>query len=195
MMLTPQTRHVTRAWRASTDQDRQAGKSWYPDAHGLARSLDADVQRAAGIIAVLSPMTSWETNVRLAQDTYAGRPVRGLGPSVRKARAILDGQVPAEIIKPSPRARKVWSFWLLISDPTDDRTVCVDRHAYDIAVGRVTDDSVRAEYLRKVGAYETVAECYRRAARVISRETGERWTPAEIQATTWVYWRRQKRAG
>jgi hypothetical protein len=80
-------------------------------------------------------------------------------------------------------------------NPADPRAVVVDRHAIDIAVGRVLTDTDRGKLLGRKGAYDAIAELYRRAAKSITRRNaGEAWTPAEVQAATWTYWRRERAA-
>lgn len=191
MSTTPSTRNITKIFRATTTDDRIAGLSWYATAREVAATLDpSDPARAAAVLAVLSPRTSWPQNVRLAQDAYAGRRVGALGANVRKAARILGGEDAADVVT----GDKVRAFWLTIVDPSDPRAVVVDRHAFDVACDQVTDDATRGRYLGKVGKYAELADLYRRAARIISRETGQTWTPAAVQATTWVYWRRERAA-
>lgn len=191
MNATPAVRNITKIFRRTTAEDRIAGLSWYATAREVAEQLDpTDPVRAAAVIAVLSPRTSWPQNVRLAQDAYAGRKVGALGANVRKAQALLAGADPEDIVT----GAKVRAFWRTIVDPTDPRAVVVDRHAFDVACDRVTDDATRGRYLGRVGKYDELADMYRRAARIISRETGQQWTPAAVQAATWVYWRRERAA-
>lgn len=191
MNAAPTTRNITKIFRQTTTDDRIAGLSWYATAREVAQTLDPhDPARAAAVLAVLSPRTSWPLNVRLAQDAYAGRKVGALGANVRKAAAIIAGGDPEEIVSGS----KVRAFWRTIVDPTDARAVVIDRHAFDVACDRVTDDATRGRYLGRVGKYDELCDLYRRAAKIISRETGQTWTPAAVQATTWTYWRRERAA-
>jgi hypothetical protein len=186
--MIPATRNVTRAFRDASDHDRRAGKAWYGEARALAATLDpADPARAAAVIAVLSPRVAWSFNVTLAHDAYAGRPLRCMTRHADKARAILAGADP-DMIVTGPKVR---AFWRTIADPADASTVVVDRHAIDVALGMVTDDDTRGRVVRGKG-YDRVAHCYRQAARILSRESGEAWTPSEVQAATWLYWRRRK---
>lgn len=187
--LSVSTRNITRVFRATTPDDRCAGQGWYVSAHQIAVALDpANPVRAAAVIAVLSPMLSWPRNVAEARNIYAGRPVRVLGSNVDKARRILAGADPEHVVS----GRKVRAFWETIADPTEPSAVVIDRHAIDIAAGRVLGDRIRDSHLRRVGAYDEVADKYRRAARRLSDEIGLRITPAEVQATTWIYWRRER---
>jgi len=182
-------RNITRVYRASTPDDRVEGRRWYATARQLAESLDPENPvRAAAVIAVLSPQLSWRRNVVEAQNAYAGRPIRTLGRSADKARRILAGEDPEDVVS----GPKVRAFWRTIVDPADPRAVVIDRHAIDIAAGRILGDRVRGNYLARAGAYDTVCDSYRRAARILSREDNSDISPAAVQATTWVYWRRER---
>lgn len=211
MNATPSTANILRVFRAASAEDVTAGREWYARAHAAARDLaamgDGDVTRAAAVIAVLSPSTPWQRNVALARQAYAmaadgatfdeiSAPGRdgGLGTiraNSRKAAALVLGADPAAVVS----GPKVTAFWARIADAASGdatyRSVVVDRHAFDIAVGRVTDDRTRSMYLSRVGGFRTVQLRYAHAASVL-RRTGEApdITPAELQAVTWVAWRR-----
>ncbi|MCX2949922.1 hypothetical protein [Lentzea sp. NEAU-D7] len=181
-------RNITRIYRAATTDDRVEGRGWYATAREIAESLDPeDPARAAAVIAVLSPQLSWRRNVIEAQNAYAGRPIKTLGLNAEKARRILAGENPEDVVS----GPKVRAFWRTIADPSDPRAVVIDRHAIDIAAGRVLGDKVRGVLLSRAGAYDEVCDVYRRAARILSREFGTDLSPAAVQATTWVHWRRE----
>lgn len=175
---------------------------------------EREVRKAAGVIAALSPRLAWRKNVeyaKLAYMTYAGIATQGLmsmrtdgdiseayfagmiptlNANARKAFRILNGEDPEDVLG----GPKVRAFYFTIVNPTDPRAVVVDRHAIDITFGQVLNDQARGLALGRKGAYDRVSELYRRAARIISAELGEVWTPAQVQATTWTYWRRERAA-
>lgn len=195
----PKTGHVYAAnansarildvYRQATVAELEAGMAWYADAHALASRLNpADVSGAAGVIAALSPMMPWDRNMMLAARAYEDGTASGaLYGNVAKANAILAGSNPLDVLG----GDKVRNFYAAIADPTSKSAVCIDRHAFDIAVGRVTNNESRAALGRK-GIYERFANAYRRAARVLSKETGMDVTPSQVQAVTWLTWRRLK---
>jgi hypothetical protein len=78
----------------------------------------------------------------------------------------------------------------VIAYPESDAVV-VDRHAFDIAVGRVTNNETRYALGRK-GVYGSFAKAYVRAAKTIARETGMDVSASQVQAVTWTVWRRLK---
>lgn len=210
-MTETRTRNITAAFRAATIEDRAAGREWYQRASYLALQLATEhgttMRQAAGVIAALSPRLAWRKNVEYARLAfrlyYVGtmrHPLQSravwesqmpvLKANARKAWRILEGEDPDAVLG----GPKVRAFYFTIVSPDDPRAVVIDRHAFDVAAGQVLDDARRGIVLGRKGAYDAVSTLYRRAARIISRETGEHWTPAEIQATTWTYWRRERAA-
>ena len=176
-------------YRLATVVELDYGHNWYRIANALARRLDpiAPVQ-AAGVIAALSPMMDWDRNMMLAIRAYEDGEASGaLFGNVRKANAIMAGADPLEILG----GKKVRNFFAAIANPESEEAVCIDRHAFDIAMGRVTNDKTRGALSRK-GVYEEFQDAYRRAAKVLTKETGVHHTPSEVQAVTWVAWRRLK---
>lgn len=192
---TPHTRNVTRVYRAATAQDVADGTEWYDRARRLAVSLDpANPARAAAVIALVSPLTPWARNVWLAGEAYrmhaAGEDVGVLLPTLKrnavKVARVLGGEAPETVVS----GPKVTPFYLTIADPTNPHAVVIDRHAYDIAVGRVTDDETRGKGIGSVKRQAALELCYSRAARILTRETGTVVLPSTVQAVTWVAWRR-----
>lgn len=185
----PRAARILRCYRQATAPTVDAGLNWYRDAHATARSLDpGDPRRAAGVIAALSPRLQWARNLELAARAYAdGHATGTLGASCRAANTILGGAEPLDVLA----GPKVRAFFTLIAQPDDPRTVCVDRHAIDIAVGaRMSDAERTALYpLATGGLYQAFARCYRRAATHLGV------SPAQVQAVTWLHWRASLRPG
>ncbi len=177
------TPNVLRTYDAASADQVAEGLDWYHNAHAAAASLDpASPRRAAGVIAALSPRMPWPRNLELAARAYAdGHATGALGRSCRQANDILAGAHPFDVLT----GTKVRAFYALIDNPDDAWTVCIDRHAIDVAVGQKMPDPIRvATYpMGRSGMYERFARCYRRAA----DQLGVR--PAQVQAVTWVTWR------
>lgn len=181
-MVGPNVGNVTRVYRYATDEQRMEGLAWYRNAHGFAVSLDpGNPRRAAGVIAALSPKTSWARNVELAGRAYADGEASGtLGVSCRAADAILAGADPLDALT----GPKVRSFFTLIADPEDGVSVCIDRHAVDVALGERLTERDRSRWpLARRGLYGTFADCYREAGDALGVSA------ADVQAVTWVAWR------
>lgn len=183
MTDTASTTNILRVYRAADADSLRNGMRWYADAHNFARRLDPNnVERAAGIIAALSPLNGWENNKNKAALLYSqngdGTNV-GLFRNVAKAQAIYSGGDPNVILK----GDKVMAFYRTIVDPRGDIDPVIDRHAFDIAVGERTNDKRRGILSRK-GVYLSFAAAYREAA--ITEGIGS----AQMQAVTWVFWRK-----
>lgn len=185
----PNAARILDVYRLATLQELEDGLNWYRDAHAVAVALDpARPHAAAGVIAAMSPMMSWGQNVNVAARAYAdGRATGGLFRNCAKADAILAGAEPLDVL----RGDKVCNFYKAIADPNDGSAVVIDRHAFDIAVGRITNDKSRAALGRK-GVYESFARAYVRAAKTVAAETGMDMSPSAMQAITWGTWRRLK---
>jgi hypothetical protein len=185
----PNAARILDVYRQATLQELQEGLEWYSDAHHVAAALDpARPHAAAGVIAALSPMMGWDRNIMLAARAYADGYASGaLYRNVAKADAILAGAEPLDVL----RGDKVCNFYKAIANPHDGTAVVIDRHAFDIAVGRITNDQSRSALSRK-GVYESFARAYSRAAVALTKETGMDISPSAVQAVTWTVWRRLK---
>jgi hypothetical protein len=186
----PLTRHVTAVFRSATPAQIAGSLDWYADAHEIAHALavknGVSIETAAGVIAALSPMQGWGANVNLAARflaTPGGLTSGYLGLGLAKGRAILAGARPETVLTSS----KIGAFYAGIVNAGETDTVCVDRHAYDIAVNRRHTDATRPKLSGK--RYADVADKYVKAARILSRETGMPLYAAQIQSITWVTWR------
>lgn len=185
--MIPTVENVLSVFHAATDEQMTTGLDWYNDAHEFALSLDAsNPSRAAGVIAALSPMMGWDCNKMQAGRVFERGNAAGLGlaRNCDKAQMIYDGSNPEDVLK----GDKVCAFYRTILNPTGDISPVIDRHAFDIAVGRVTDDKSRSMLTRK-GVYDSFANVYRHAA--IAVGVGA----AQMQAVTWTAWREGKSSG
>lgn len=173
-------RNIVSVWSMATAEQLRQGCDWYGQAHDTAAMLaDGDVRTGAGLLAALSPQTTWWLNVELACDAFeSGNATRHTRDSCSKANRIMAGIDPADVL---PMSRKTGHFYRCILDPSDPVAVCIDRHAYDIVVGIPLGDWNRG--LSAHGRYALVAQCYWEAA----QRLGE--LPSTVQAVTWVAWR------
>jgi hypothetical protein len=187
----PSVRNITRVFRAADASQLAAGLDWYADAHKVAQALatqnDVPLTVSSGVIAALSPLNGWGANVNLASRFLAtpggltsGYLTLGLG----KARRILAGESPAHVLG----GLKITAFYhAILSAGMTNEAVVVDRHAYSLATNvRYTDDTMPTLKGRRYG---DTADCYRRAARILSREADTPVYAAQVQAVTWVTWR------
>lgn len=183
------TDNIRAVWLSATDSDIATGASWYARAHAVAERVGrGDVEVGAGILAALSPQCSWKDNVRqaLARPASPRGTFRGnTRARILVANAIHRGFKPLDTLK----GLKTRGFYLGILTSGETAEVCIDRHAISIALGRMATDKERrldgrcrkdrAQYAAYAAAYVEV-----------SQETG--YSPAQLQAITWVAWRRMK---
>lgn len=146
------------------------GLCWYANAHRIAAVIaDGDALAGSGVLASLSPMTSWPRNIILARMVWT----LGDCPHTMRcrimAKAIRLGAPPLCVLC----GPKVRAFHTCIVSGGDTDAVCVDRHAFDAAMGRRMRRSPRAS------EYPAVAEAYRSAASTLSVP------PPVVQATVW----------
>lgn len=179
----PSVDNVLGIYANASANSLREGLSWYLDAHNFCKTLDPqNVERAAGIVAALSPMNGWENNKNKAAQLYRQNGDGtgcGLKANVSKAVRIYNGEDPREVL----RGDKVRAFFETIANPTSQTVPpVIDRHAFDIAVGEKTDDKTRGMLGRK-GVYGQFAEVYCEAAKIAGIGS------AQMQAVTWVAWR------
>ena len=185
-----QVRRILAIYERATPQDLSEGMGWYEAANtyaeGLSEKYGLTVRQSAGIIAALSPQVSWSQNLILADGLAAGKNVGALGRSLAKAKAIRDepDTDPLAILG----GKKVRAFYGCILEPGMSLDVCIDRHAFDLAEGRIRNSEEDRHRLDRVGVYEQVATSYRVCAKALDV------MPHQVQAVTWVVWRHLKNA-
>lgn len=170
---------IMRAWDASDETTRTAGAAWYRTARVHAETIsDASgitVDAAAAVIAHLSPRTTWARNVSYAYAVVetGSKPNGCIEDNYDRAVAALQSDTPADSF--GSKAHKTRAFCRNILG--DDQAVTVDVWAYRLAIG--TDENMQS-ILKRVDTYDSIAHCYRLAA----KRAGV--TPAVMQATTWI---------
>lgn len=183
--------------RASPAQ-RARGKAWYSTAHTFATGLadryglPGGTEQAAYVIAALSPQQSWSANQQSADLLIRTGSTFGLGANIAKARRILSGENPATVLAPPDPTRrtgsKVRAFAECILANGRTSTVCVDRHAADVALGRSSDAPPLPAGFITAKRYDLISTAYRQAA----QRTGGTLTACEVQAITWITRREDK---
>jgi hypothetical protein len=173
------------------------GARWYQRASDAAAiiasrySITAD--KVAAVIAALSPSNRWERNVTDAEvlcrayvlggHTAADKvKVSTYGANKIKALRILAGELPLNVLG----GLKVRAFYRCIVG--DDSAVCVDGHAYAIWAGERIATTKTPKISSKL--YDAIAADFARAADTINSITGAAYSPAQVQAITWLTYRR-----
>ena len=194
------TRNIAGMLQLASQADIEAGIEWYARAHRLASRLsdayDLSLGQAVGVIAALSPNNRWERNCADAEAMIKAWH-HGSDPSLvkvctfntnkAKASAILDLADPSSInIAAILNGRKVSAFFLSIMGDPD--AVCVDGHAYAIWIGERVPTTKTPSI--GVALYADIARAYVLVAKRSKELCGETLTPTQVQAVTWVTYRR-----
>jgi hypothetical protein len=181
VMTVTQVENIIACYSRGTFDQIRTGAAWYDSAHALALELSpGDVWRGAGVIAAFSPLQQWELNVRNARNAFATGIATGHTKQMcSQAQRILDGAHPLDVLG----GQKTRAFAAAIADPHGSTIATIDRHAHDIAVGRVFTEKTRVIGKR---VFNEMSESYSIAA----RELG--FSVAQTQAITWVIWRAEK---
>lgn len=162
-------------WEIATEEQRSAGRGWYPTAHAEARLMAEHyrmpVTRAAAIIAVLSPLTRWSGNLEDAWSVCeGGKAKHALPRNEAKALRLKDGESIANVIG----GRKVTSFWLNIANPLH-----FEGTTNDSWIARAFGIS-ESDMFNVYGVYDAVTGGLALAA----KRLGE--LPSTVQATVWL---------
>ena len=188
--------NIQAIYQLATVAEQQDGKAWYPVAHCVALEL-ADRYgvtecQAIGVIAALSPRNKWERNIHDAENLISSYVAGGedqalatkvctFGANKIKAVKILQTADPtADDVRTILSGPKLQEFFTCILGLHSE--VCIDGHAFCIWNGGRTGlkdvPSIGVKLRRQIKAdYVAVAD-----------RIGI--TPSELQAVTWVAWRR-----
>ena len=199
------TRHIDSIiamYFSSSKVDRVKGKNWYSNAYSIACTLGKKYgvtsNTVSAVISALSPSNKWNRNVEDAEmmlranaydlDLTECKPST-YGNQKLKAIAIIEGNVSDDdSLKGILNGQKTKSFYANISTngKTDDCTI--DGHSYNVWNGTVTNLNDVPGMTPKT--YRMIQDDYRTAAKIISEIEGETLKASEIQAITWVAYRR-----
>ena len=189
-------RNIVENYNSASINVIREGMAWYKDAHHLcenwANKYGTDASKVAGIIAALSPLTSWERNKEIAelflQGKRKGLHTKAMIDKAEKILAANSWNENPEILN----GDKITSFWYNIRAPYSrfGHFVTIDRHAISVAYGREINDKDRPQLTKK--QYNFIAMAYVDAAKEISKGLGVIRLPLEVQAVTWVNFRINK---
>ena len=196
------TRNILAVFALATAGEVQEGREWYDRANRVSAEIASahgiSLETAAGVIAALSPNNRWERNIVDAENIIRAYSIGGAeealnvkvctyGKMKDKAIAILEAphHLHHEDIL---NGRKITAFYLCIIGCKD--SCCIDGHAYSIWFG----DRLTMKQVPNIGKklYAEICSDYVEAAAIL-RGTGSRFadlTAYEVQAITWVTWRR-----
>ncbi len=190
--------NIISIWKLSTPQEKRDGVVWYVDAHKECQQMSEDFgvsdYLAAGVVSALSPNNKWAINVRNARDLIynfiQGEDINAFKVSTYpmnkvKAWEIMQENHDYESMKGKLNGQKTTCFYENIMG---EDTCTVDGHARNIAyMERVTLTSDKSA-VGKV-EYREIQQAYMTAAKKL-RYQNKRVKSYELQAVTWVAWRR-----
>ena len=196
--LSHNAREIVAKFTLATSQEVQLGCDWYPSALSIAARIGEkyglSAQTAAGVIAALSPNNRWERNIIDAENIikcWAAGGTRSdllavkvctYGKMKEKAIDILTTPIGVNI-KETLKGKKIVEFFNCITNPLLN-DLFTDGHAYSVWFGqRLTMKEVPPIGVKLRAQIKTD---YRDATAFINEELSEHFTPADIQAITWV---------
>jgi len=190
--------NIIKIYKLATPEEKRDGIVWYANAYSdcnrIALDLSVPVHIVTGVVAALSPNNKWNRNVtnarELIQAFVNGDDMDSVKVSTyhtmkKKAWSILEDMPNHEGVIVLLNGRKIVSFYRNIMG---DDTCTVDGHAKNIYYGErhgLTDD--RTNVGKK--EYKTISDAYVKAGKRV-RVNGRSLKAFEIQAITWVVWRR-----
>ena len=190
--------NIIKIYKLATPEEKRDGIGWYANAYSdcnrIALDLSVPVHIVTGVVAALSPNNKWDRNVvnarELIQAFVNGDDMDSVKVSTyhtmkKKAWSILEDMPDHEGVVVLLNGQKIVSFYRNIMG---DDTCTVDGHAKNIYYGErhgLTDD--RTNVGKK--EYKTISDAYVKAGKRV-RVNGRSLKAFEIQAITWVVWRR-----
>lgn len=186
---------------SATDLEIINGVEWYHAANKaaaiMAHRYGVTMKTAAGVIAALSPNNRWERNLSDADsmirahstgDYNAADSIKVGTYNANKIKAlkILSGDDCLQVLG----GLKVRAFYDCI---IGGDSVCVDGHAYAIWTGQYIPTTKTPKITPKV--YSAIAADYRKAADTINSILQAEYSADQIQAITWLVWRRLIKEG
>jgi hypothetical protein len=197
------TRHISGMLQLASQGDIIEGINWYQRAYDLALRFTHNYEwltmgQAVGVIAALSPNNKWERNCIDAEamiktwhigGDYNAIKVCTFNTNKQKAIAILSldvGSVDTETIPNILSGQKVVAFYKSIMG--NPNAVCVDGHAYAIFIGERIPTTKTPSITPKL--FETIQRAYQLVAKRSVDLCGVELSPTQVQAVTWVTYRR-----
>lgn len=189
----------------ATDIEKGEGSDWYARAmiaaQTISNSTGVNVNKVAGVIAALSPNNRWERNLIDAEnvckvfvngdvDDVMNVKVCTYGKMLVKAVKVLQCDKVSEI-PTILNGRKIRAFYECIVGKSD--AVVVDGHAYSIWIG----ERLTMKQVPNIGIklYANITADYIQATQEINAKFNANLLPFQVQAITWVAWRRLHSVG
>ena len=194
--LSHNAREIVAKFTLATSQEEQLGCDWYPSAlkiaSRIANKYGLRTEVLAGDIAALSPNNRWERNIVDAEAIIKCWAAGGTRTDILNVKVCTYGKMKAKAVDILTRdipiveilnGKKIIEFFNCITNPALN-DVCIDGHAYSVWFGqRLTMKEVPA--IGKKLRHQIKTD-YCDATAFINEELDTAYTPADIQAITWV---------
>ena len=190
--------NIVSVYRMATPEEKRDGIVWYANAYAdckrIAVDCDVPIHIVVGVVAALSPNNKWDRNVTNARDLIEGYlngdyveniKVSTYNAMKNKAWSILETMADSDDVITILNGQKITSFYQNIMGYD---TCTVDGHAKNIFYGvrhGLTDDKTNVGKRE----YREISQAYVDAGKKV-RVNGRPLKAFEIQAITWVVWRR-----
>jgi len=179
------------AFDSAINGELGAGMLWYFRANELCQEFVdryesiSTLEQAAGILAAISPMKTWDQNVKEAHRAMKTGRHFGLPDVDTKVKRMLGGFHPTEVLKgPGIKGYKVYAFYECISDPQNSQHVVIDRHMWNLVLlGNPPKIIEQAKY--SADQYEWAEQRFVTVAEALEIR------PHQLQAIAWLVRRRQ----
>lgn len=177
-----------------SDMDKEYGRSAYRGYRDTVSRIACghiSLVKACAVFALCSPNSDYEGNLRslevIIRGYLNGAPVEGLrGLSTYRQCAIrsyrvLSGELPEHVF--GYDARKTYSFYRNILDPSDPYFITIDGHMHNLWAGKVRTLD-KSGFRPKL--YDRIANDFKEA----SRRVDDILLPNQMQAALWWSWKR-----
>tara|TARA_A100001015_G_scaffold292674_1_gene368285 strand:- start:2642 stop:3232 length:591 start_codon:yes stop_codon:yes gene_type:complete len=188
------TKHILAIYKLANPSEIKHGLTWYvnalADCKKIANDLDLPIHIVIGVVSALSPNNKWERNIVNAKDLCTafinGNDMDSIKVSTyhkmkQKAWSILEKMPSYEETITILNGKKIVSFFRNING--DEQDITIDGHArniyYNDRQGLTTPNTNIAKT-----EYKDIQKAYLRASKKLGIKA------YELQAITWVTWRR-----
>ena len=201
----PDIQNILAVYFQATPVDIQEGTVWYNNAHTICKALsykyNLPLSTVVGVVSALSPNNKWDRNILDAEQMIKAYcmgfdypKVCTFGGNKDKAITILECEIDSSAnICAILKGNKTIAFFRGIFTNGECDEITVDGHAFNIWRGMYTSLNEVPAISDKL--YKQVSDAYRAAAVAINDLTGDSYSAAQIQAITWVAWRRMHGVG
>lgn len=188
------TKHILAIYKLANPSEIQHGLTWYvnalTDCRNIANDLELPIHIVVGVVSALSPNNKWERNIVNAKDLCTafinGNDMDSIKVSTyhkmkQKAWSILEQMPSYEETIEILNGKKIVSFFRNING--DEQDITIDGHARNIYYNDKQGLTTPNTNIKK-SEYKDIQKAYLRASRKLGIKA------YELQAITWVVWRR-----